>query len=189
MSRPEIFVSVDIEADGPIPGVNNLLSLGAVAFDETQTYGEFSANLEMLPGAVPDPATLKWWKSKPEAWAAAREDPQDPKAALTRFVKWVEALPGRPVFVGFPAAYDFMFTYWYMIRFVGRSPFAHSALDMKTMGMTLLDLPYRRVTKGALKRAWPLKRKHSHVALEDAREQGELFLAMLADAKKRHMDP
>lgn len=29
----EIFVSTDIEADGPIPGPNSMLSFGFVAFD------------------------------------------------------------------------------------------------------------------------------------------------------------
>jgi len=34
--------------------------------------------------------------------------------------------------VGYPAAFDFLFVYWYLIRFTGESPFSHSALDLKT---------------------------------------------------------
>jgi len=37
--------------------------------------------------------------------------------------------PGKPVFVGYPAGFDFLFVYWYLIRFTGESPFSFSALD------------------------------------------------------------
>lgn len=44
-----------------------------------------------------------------------------------------------------------MFIYWYLIRFVGRSPFSHSALDIKTYAMVG---EYRRSTKRAMPRSW-----------------------------------
>ena len=62
---------------------------------------------------------------------------------MRRYLTWLKALPGRPVFVGYPAAYDFMFVYWYLIRFVHESPFSHSALDIKTYAMVLLEKGYR----------------------------------------------
>jgi len=42
------------------------------------------------------------------------------------------------VFVGYLAAFDFMFVHWYLVRFTGSSPFSHSALDIKTYAMALL---------------------------------------------------
>ena len=33
LSGEECYVSIDIEADGPIPGTYSMLSLGAAAFD------------------------------------------------------------------------------------------------------------------------------------------------------------
>lgn len=59
----EIYVSVDVESDGPIPGPNSMLSFGAAAFrlDDRWPYGTristFSANLEMLEYASSDPKT------------------------------------------------------------------------------------------------------------------------------------
>ena len=47
------------------------------------------------------------------------------------------------MFVAYPAAYDFMFVYWYLIRFAGESPFSHSALDLKTYAMALMGTEYR----------------------------------------------
>ena len=34
---PEIYVSIDVEADGPIPGDHSMLSLGAAAFSADWT--------------------------------------------------------------------------------------------------------------------------------------------------------
>lgn len=183
--EPEIFVSVDIEADGKIPGRNSMLSFGAVALTEGgQEVGSFSANLETLEGAVGDEDTMKWWEGQPEAWAACRKDLKDPKTTMLNFVEWVKTLPGKPVFVGFPVAYDFMFMYWYMINFAGESPFSHSALDMKTVAMILLNKGYRDATKRNMPKSWfPKDLPHNHVAIDDAREQGHLFLNMLKEVR------
>jgi hypothetical protein len=178
--RPEIYVSTDVESDGPIPGPHSMLSFGSAAYDEAGgLLGTFSANLETLQGANADPETARWWQSQPEAYAACRIDPRPPTAVMPEYAAWVRALPGTPVFVGFPAGYDFLFIYWYLMRFVGQSPYSHSALDMKTLGMALLGGGYRGVTLDRLRARWPTTRAHTHVALDDALEQGELFCAML----------
>ena len=59
---PEIYVSTDIEADGPIPGPNSMLSFASAAFlaDGTQ-LSTFTANLVLLDGASGDPKTMTWW--------------------------------------------------------------------------------------------------------------------------------
>src|SRR5271156_2694404 len=117
----EIYVSTDVETDGPIPGVNSMLSFGSAAYTADKVLvSTFTANLELLPGAVGDPETMSWWRGFPEAWADARTNLEDPAAAMTRYVAWVEQLPQRPVFVAYPAGFDFLFVYWYLIRFAGR---------------------------------------------------------------------
>src|SRR5205809_5153220 len=58
----EIYVSTDIEADGPIPGPHSMLSFASAAYLADKTLiGTFSANLETLPGAAGHPETMKWW--------------------------------------------------------------------------------------------------------------------------------
>jgi hypothetical protein len=186
LADPEIYVSTDIEADGPIPGPNSMLGLASAAFLPDKTMvGTFTANLETLPGASGDPRTMEWWSRQPEAWTACRRDPRDPATAMPEYVSWVERLPGRPVFVGYPVAYDFLFVYWYMIRFAGRSPFSHSALDIKTLAMALLGREYRESTKRHMPAAWFGAQPHTHVALDDAIGQGVLFCNMLAERNRR----
>lgn len=177
----EIYVSTDVETDGPIPGPHSLLSFGSAAYQPDKTLiGTFNANLETLPGASPDPKTMAWWQSQPAAWEAARANLQAPEAAMKNYLDWLKNLPGKPVFVAYPAGFDFMFIYWYLIRFAGESPFSHSALDIKTYAMAILKKPYRQSVKRNMPRDWFDPIPHTHLALDDAIEQGALFCNMLA---------
>ncbi len=178
----EIYVSTDVEADGPIPGPHSMLGFASAAYlADKKLIGTFAANLETLPDAKPDPATMHWWGQHPQAWAAVRSDLQEPAQAMRRYVTWLKGLPGRPVFVGYPASYDFLFVYWYLIRFTQKSPFSFSALDIKTYAMALLKTGYREAVKRNMPKRWFDSLPHSHVALDDAREQGALFCNMLAE--------
>jgi hypothetical protein len=189
MAKPEIYVSTDIEADGPIPGRHSMLSFASAAYTaDKQLIGTFSANLETLPEASVDPGTQAWWDKNPEAWAACRQDLHQPQEAMRAYVAWLKQLPGTPVFVGYPAAYDFMFVYWYLIAFAGESPFSHSALDIKTYAMAVLKKGYRESTKRNMPRRWFSTLPHTHVALDDAIEQGALFCTILAEQTGRRPD-
>ena len=183
----EVYVSTDVETDGPIPGPNSMLSFGSAAYLADKTLlTTFSVNLDALPGASADPATMQWWNQHADAWVHARTDLQDPAAAMGRYVAWVEQLPGRPVFVAYPAGFDFLFVYWYLIRFAGHSPFSFSALDIKTYAMALLRCDYRNAVKRNMPREWFDPLPHTHRALDDAIEQGAIFCNMLADNLRRH---
>ena len=184
---PEIYISTDVETDGPIPGPHSMLSIGSAAYSADKTLvSTFSANLETLPGAAADPKTAAWWTTQPDAWAACRKDLEAPHAAMARYVAWLKQLKGKPVFVAYPAGFDFLFVYWYLIRFAGESPFSHSALDMKTFAMALLKTDYRDSTKRNMPKQWFDKLPHSHVALDDAIEQGALFCNMLKVNRAQH---
>jgi hypothetical protein len=181
----EIYISTDVETDGPIPGPHSMLSIGSAAYRaDKQLVATFSANLETLPGASAHPRTAEWWATQPEAWAACRKDLETPETAMVRYVAWVRSLQGKPVFVAYPAGFDFLFVYWYLIRFVGESPFSHSALDMKTFAMAVLKSDFREATKKNMPKRWFDTKAHTHVALDDALEQGTLFCNMLAENRQ-----
>ncbi|HEX4588432.1 MAG TPA: hypothetical protein VH120_00770 [Gemmataceae bacterium] len=183
---PEIYVSTDVEADGPIPGPHSMLSFASAAYLADKTLiGTFQANLQTLPGATGDPKTMAWWQTQPAAWAACRTNPRDPAEVMPEYVRWLKQLPGKPVFVGYPAAYDFLFVHWYLIRFAGESPFSHSALDIKTYAMAVLGTGYRDAVKRNMPAEWFDPLPHTHVALDDARGQGALFCNLLAARNRR----
>lgn len=178
----EVYVSVDIETDGPLPFRNSMLSFGAAAFLPGKgLVSTFSANLVEFPGAKCDPKTMEeFWQKNPAAWTECRTNVRDPAVVMPEFVKWVEGLPGKPVFVGYPATFDFLFMYPYMLVFAGRSPFSFSALDIKTYAMRALGKPFRQSTKKNMPKSWFPEHPHTHVALDDAIEQGHLFMNILS---------
>lgn len=202
MSGPEIYFSVDVESDGPLPGPNSMLSFGVAAFlyDPNQApeanekpIATFEANLALLPGAGSDPKTMAWW-NKPEqkaAWESCRKDPRPTVIAMREFVAWVDKIVrprgATPVLVAYPSGYDQMFLYWYMVRFADRSPFSFSAVDIGTFAMATLGTPYRESKKKNFPARWIPEVKHTHIALEDAIEQGIIFLRMLAENGARRL--
>ena len=159
------------EVDGPIPGPHSMLSIGAAAYTADKVLvSTFSANLETLPGAQPHPKTAEWWVKHADAWAACRKDLESPERAMTRYLTWIKSLDGKPVFVAYPAGFDFMFVYWYLMKYVRESPFSHSALDIKSFAMAVLKTNYRESTKRNMPKRWFENLPHTHVALSDAIE-------------------
>lgn len=179
MKTSDVYVSIDVETDGPCPLLNSLLSLGAAAFTvDGRALGTFAVNLDLWPTATPDPDTMTWWATKPEAWAACRTETVPPLTAMTRFEDWLAALGEPPVAVCYPAGFDFTFVKVYFHATVGRCPLSFQAIDLKTYAMALLGTSFKGTTKRVMPREWFGPAKHTHVAVDDAVEQGELFFAM-----------
>jgi len=178
----EVYVSTDIEADGPIPGPHSMLSFASAAYLADKTLvATFEANLETLPGAAAHPKTMAWWQDHPVAWEANRRDLQPPEVAMRDYVAWLQALPGRAVFVGYPLGYDFAFIYWYLMRFAGESPFRHNGIDVRTYAMAVMKKDYGQCNKSTMPRRWFDDLPHTHHPLDDALEQGALFINMLME--------
>ncbi|WP_427165587.1 exonuclease [Streptomyces sp. C1-1] len=186
-AKPSRYISVDIEADGPIPGPYSMLSFGA-AVAGTQDADNFTAA---------DPEERTFYRELrpiteefvPEALAVSGLDREllktegaEPAVALAEFADWVREVSAgaQPVMCGYPAPYDWTFLYWYLIRFTGASPFGHSGcLDMKTLYATKAGLPLRAVAKGTMPRHLLSRRRHTHHALDDAIEQAELLANLM----------
>jgi hypothetical protein len=196
MPKPQIYVSVDIEADGPIPFKNSMRSLGAAAFRLTpegpnkyEQISTFKVNLLPFPGAVQDPDTMAWWaKQDPEVFKAATENAVTPEEGMRAFRAWLEGSPGKLTFMGYPATYDFMFTYFYLVYFTGfPTPFGFAGLDLKTLAMAKMNadgpfVDFREVTKKNMPTRWFKDAPaHTHDALDDAIGQGIMGMNMLTE--------
>ena len=84
----EIYVSTDVESDGPIPGPHSMLSFASAAYQADKTLiATFSANLETLPGATPHLKTAEWWATQPQAWVACRTNRHQ---LLVEELKWTQ---------------------------------------------------------------------------------------------------
>lgn len=193
MSRPEVFVSIDIESDGPAPGLNSMLALGAVAFlprsEDGTAWEETSSwysTLLPLPRATQNADTMAWWAAQPEAWEEVNSGRRDPEVAIPLFAAWCGQLPGKPVAVARPAVFDFAFVNYYLHRFYGSNPLGFGALDIRSYANGLAGyrsyygLPEKQVR--AMAGEVDTRGLRPHVAVDDAREQGRLFMALRGHA-------
>ncbi len=178
----EIYVSTDIETDGPSPGHYSMLSFGSVAFNLDKTIvGTFERNLDLLPGAKQHPKHMQWWLTEPEAWQACRSNTVSPKAAMADYCVWLKELPGTPIFVAHPVGFDYTFVQWYLHEFAGENPFFPAGLDIASYAMAMLDHPYTESHRPFLPQEWfDPGVPHTHKAIEDAMGYALLFCNMVA---------
>lgn len=185
---PDVYISVDVETDGPVPGPNSLLQIGAcvAGHDHGRQFvrrnsgnTEFSVWLKPLVEATPDPATLRWLGEQGIDHAKLYDDGAHPHAALTLFASWVRRVAkfSKPVFVAYPLSFDWSFTHVYFHRFLGADPFGFSnAIDIKSLYMGKAGTTASRSYKGSMpKQLTKTDWKHTHDALQDARGQADLF--------------
>lgn len=180
----DVYFSADVETDGPIPGPFSMLSFGLVyagAFDGTTFYrppeylDKYYVELRPISEEFEREALAVNGLDR----AALVKRGADPTAAMTDAATWVRrrAGIGSPVIVAYPLSFDWMWLYWYFIRFsTTGSPFAHSrGFDIKTA----LSIKLRRMISksGRSRIPEPVRSNfpHTHNALDDAIEQAEIF--------------
>lgn len=185
----EVYFSVDCEMDGPLPGVNSLLSLGCVAFTLADGFiGEFTVNLDRLPDGVQDPETMEFWARYPAEYALTRIDTQAPRDAMYQFALFTAqtARHRSPIFAAYPAPIDFAFAYWNLVRFLGAdfNPFKWVAWDFKSYAMAVLKQPFNDTTSSSMPAHWSKyvdPNDRIHIALPDARRQACQFIACMTE--------
>jgi len=186
MSKPEIYVSIDIETDGPVAGINSMLSLGAAAFvdDPVTPLDEFYDKLAPLFGMVSNPETMKWWETQTEAYAEATRNPSAPHEVVAAFNIWCEKLSsdGKLIAVAWPAAFDFPFVNYYMHAFLGKNPLGFACLDIRSYANGLMkEANYYGLKEEEVRHVVGEIDKtdlRPHFAIDDAIEQGRLFMAL-----------
>jgi len=189
------YFSIDVEADGPIPGPYSMLSIGAAFIghqDDTDFYPvvDVAADVfyrELRP--ISDnfvPRALEVSGLDRDHLLLHGADPAQTMSELTTRVKEVAAGHGAPVFIGYPAGYDWLFTYWYLINFTGDSVFGHSRmLDIKSYYAGHSGRPLAGISKRTMPRELRSGRKHTHRADDDAMEQGELGTNLIRQVRDR----
>jgi hypothetical protein len=162
-----------------------MLSFGMAAFTlEKELVGTFSRNLDLLDGAGVDPRTMQWWATPEnnEAYHKSRENPVAPRTAMLECKGWLEELRrfGKPIVVGAPAGFDFTFIYYYFQRELGESPIGFAGLDLRSYAAAVMKRQYRHVGKRQFPAEWiDADLPHTHVALDDAIEQGCILINMI----------
>lgn len=174
------FVVTDIESDGHNPLESSMLSFASVAVDvDGKVLSEFEAVLTPRTDRQPDPNTMAWWETQPDAWRHATENPEDPATVMPRYADWVETLPGFRVFAAAPMIFDGLWMDHYLSVFAGtrvlggpyksRQIFRGGGVCLYTMAGALRGAPYTKWSMQRVPPAWYGHIEHTHRAIDDAR--------------------
>lgn len=161
-----MFIMVDVESDGPIPGDYSMTCFGAIAVEpglKRTFYGRTRA--------ISD----RWL---PEALAISGFTRQqtltfdEPPEVMEAFEKWLIGLGAkRLVFISDNNGYDWSFINWYFHHYLGRNPFGFSSQNLNSL--------YKGLTKNEVASFKGLKQtEHTHHPVDDARGNAEAMLAM-----------
>jgi len=189
----ELYLCVDVEPDGHVPGPSSIVSLGACAAavrdDEGAVHAldpdaephRFYAVLRPISDRYVDKALRVTGFDR----ATLEREGRPPAEALPEFAAWIDGLATEhdalPVLAAYPLGFVWHFTQYYLHEFAGRSPFGQSAhYDMKSVYAALAGSAVRDAIKRRMPSALlgPMDAK-THHALDDARGNVDLLLGLL----------
>ncbi len=189
----DVYFSVDVETDGPIPGPYSMLSFALVPagrsdgthFTPPTNYDDL-LYLELRP-ISPDfePEAMQVHGLDRDRLVLAGADPKD---AMLRAEAWVRqrCLGGQPVLVAYPLGFDWSWLHWYFTRYLGRSPFLHSrAFDLKTAISLTEGIPVSRASRSRLPESLRPQHAHTHHAADDAIAQAQIFAHLMSKRELR----
>jgi DNA polymerase III alpha subunit (gram-positive type) len=191
--QKEMYISLDIETDGPCPGQNSMLALGAVAFLDGEENDFFYRKIEPLDDAMQDSDTMVWWAGQPEAWEEVNKDREEPMTVMNDFGVWLEDFGEnvRLMAVAKPATFDFGFINWYLHSYYGDNPLGFACMDIRSYANGLFSESsyYGKLSVGDPYKFFDIDKSvyRPHFAVDDARKQGVLLMKLLelaADIKR-----
>lgn len=195
---PTLYISLDIEASGPVPGMFNMLAIGACSVVDDGTEArvvdgaehEFKVLLKPMPEADNDPEALKFAGGLvPEELVETGIGPREALSSLNTWIETERCAAGapRPHFLAHAASFDWMYMRWYYQKFGLVCPFGFAGVDIKAYAMGALGIPWEETSKDALGRRVglePVDPLRLHEPLYDAHYQARLFCALL-NARRR----
>ncbi len=190
---PTLYISLDVEASGPVPGMFNLLAIGACSLVDDGSEArvldgaehEFKILIKPIPGAENDPEALKFAGGLvPEELETTGEEPRTALIALNEWLERerVSANANRPHFLAHAASFDWMYLRWYYQKFGVHCPFGFAGVDIKAFAMGSLGISWEETSKDALGRRAglePVDPLRLHDPLYDAHYQARLFCALV----------
>lgn len=160
------YFVVDVEADGPCPGLFSIVCFGAVKVNDaldTSFYGR----IRPVSGQY-NPAALKISGFTRKEHLSFPE----PIGVMCSFAAWLQNnSKGRPVFISDNPAFDWQWINYYFHSFLGHNPFGYSARRIGDLycGMQHnAHAPWKHLRKT----------RHSHHPIDDAKGNAEALLAM-----------
>lgn len=161
------WIMVDVETDGPCPGLFSMVSLGAVVVEpecNRTFYAQFKPISEhWIPEAL---AISGHTRDECMAFPVSRH-------SMKQFADWLTKVGGRPFFIADNNGFDWQFVNYYFHKEFGENPFGHSSTNLGSLYKGLVQnvrLNFKHLRKT----------KHTHNPVDDAKGNAEALLAMKA---------
>lgn len=164
------LVSVDVEADGPIPNKYSMVCFGAVIVDDLGMSKTFYGRVKPISeNWIPDALAVSGFTREQHL------EFDDPLVVMSEFDKWLtENSIGKPVFISDNPAFDWQWINYYFHFFLNKNPFGFSA---RRIGDIYCGLVSDASKNGEWKRKFR-KTKHDHNPVNDARGNAEAVISM-----------
>jgi hypothetical protein len=162
------WIMVDVEADGPAPGLYSMASFGAVVVLDGLKDTFYSEILRPLEGAQwIDEAIAVSNITREQMLAGA-----DPAQRMADFATWLKGVcQGKPMFVSDNNGYDWQFMNWYLWKFTGGNPFGHSSTNLGSL--------FKGMEKSMFRNFKHLRKTaHTHNPVDDVIGNAEALLYM-----------
>lgn len=120
MTKSKIFLSFDIEADGPTPMLNNMTSIGIYAFDENNNHVDsYQRNIKNVEGHITDPATqVEFLDTHPDLVKFLQTDQVTPYECMAELATFLSGLSNKKiVWLARPGAFDWQWLNGYYHTF------------------------------------------------------------------------
>jgi hypothetical protein len=157
---------VDIESDGPAPGLYSMVQLGAVLVDsklDKTFYAEFCPiSDKFVPEAL---AVSGLTREKTLTFPGA-------VFGMKAFAEWIKAHnKEHPRFISDNNGFDWQFVNYYFHDILGSNPFGHSSTNLNSL--------YKGMAKSMFVNCKHLRKtKHTHHPVDDAMGNAEALLKM-----------
>ena len=180
------YLSIDVEASGPFPGLFSLVSVGAVPVIATkegwrlQEDWDFYAELKPLEGAGELPAATEVHGLTREHLLEHGLEPQEAMEQFARYLNRLRKRFGRCVPAAWPSSFDSPYVGWYCQKFLGEIPLGYSAFDIASYAQGIFRCGKGQLRTRLSQAGFSIKENpYPHNALRDAREQGILLSQLL----------
>ena len=182
--KGKVYMSIDVETDGPCVLSNSMLSFAVVVMDAAtgEILEELQQQLITLKGHTPDERTMKqFWELQPEAWKAATRRRVAPDTAMNRVAALVRRLKAKGhdlEWVAKPSCFDWPWIKSYYEAFgpEWKPEIGFYCVDIRSKLKTFCDMTgqnsfefVKKITSGH-----PI----THHAVDDAKNQAVLYFEL-----------
>lgn len=181
----KIYVSFDWETDGRSPVISNGLQFGLTILDENRN--ELFAkcwNLAPRKGKVPTKSAQEFWESRKEQYESMLVNQVEPAVFIAELNEILKQFSDRQwVWLAYPVSFDWCWLSHYYFEFStadeGEPDIGYEAVCIDTLfDQYCKDHNLAGAEKKALKLALMKREELTHNALDDAREQANLYFGL-----------